>query len=260
VPVVTPRSPEPTTTFGLDATAQERHIAKKAQHFWPPPEFVGGAPVPPNILLDRFYCPWFLSILELIGLKLPLAGGSRSVPGRSRIMFAKRNWSMVAVAIAVSACCAAVQAQSSYGLSPLTRPNSLARNSYAAGMNSGPGAASFGVGSNSLRAKPFSSLQPQNPVSPYLNLFRTDTNGAPNAFNYSTLVQPQLQQQALNDQLQRQTLQNARQLQRIAAQPNLNPQGSKDEYPTGHQTVFQYKSHYYAQPQRHAKKQAPAQQ
>jgi hypothetical protein len=172
-------------------------------------------------------------------------------------MFAKRIGSLIAVAITVSACCAAARAQSSYGLSsPLTRRNSLAT-SYASNMNSSQ-AASFGVGANSMRAKPFSTLQPQNPVSPYLNLFRTDSNGAVNSLNYSTLVQPQLQQQQVNDQLQRQNLQNARRLQQISAQPQLNPQGSREEYPTGHQTVFSYKSHYYAQPQRHQKKQAPA--
>jgi hypothetical protein len=174
-------------------------------------------------------------------------------------MFATRKWSFVAAAIAASTCCAAARAQSGYGLnSPLTRQNSLST-SYAANMNSGGGSASFGVGASSLRSKPFSTLTPQNPVSPYLNLFRTDTNGAPNAFNYSTLVQPQLQQQATNDALQRQQLQTARRVQQIAAQPNLNPQGSKEEYPTGHQTTFQYKSHYYATPPRHPKKQMPAQ-
>jgi hypothetical protein len=172
-------------------------------------------------------------------------------------MFAKRKWSLVTVAITVSACCAAAHAQSSYGLSsPLTRPNSMA-NSYASQMNSGPGAASFGVGSSSLRSKPFASLQYQNPVSPYLNLFRTDANGAVNSLNYQTLVQPQLQQQQLNQQLQRESIQNSRQIQKIAAQPNLNPQGSKDEYPTGHETVFGYRGHYYQTPQRHQKKQAP---
>ena len=173
-------------------------------------------------------------------------------------MLAELKWLPVAIAVAAFACCTSARAQSGYGLSsPMTRQNSLAT-SYAANMNSG-GAASFGVGASSLRSKPFSTLQPQNPVSPYLNLFRTDTNGAPNAFNYSTLVQPQLQQQATNDALQRQQLQTARRVQQIAAQPNLNPQGSKEEYPTGHQTVFSYRSHYYNTPQRHAKKQAPAQ-
>src|SRR4051812_4544492 len=177
-------------------------------------------------------------------------------------MFVTRKWLVVASAIATSACCAATQAQSGYGLnSPMRRANSLAQNSYAAGMNdNGGGAATFGVGAGSLRNKPFSTLQPQSPVSPYLNLFRTDSNGAVNQFNYSTLVQPQLQQQQVNEQLQRQNLQNSRRLQQIAAQPQLNPQGSKEEYPTGHQTVFSYKSHYYATPQRHAKKQPGAQQ
>ncbi len=176
-------------------------------------------------------------------------------------MFVTRKWLMVASAIATSACCAAAQAQSGYGLSPLRRPNSLAaQNNYAANMNSSPSqAASFGVGAGSLRDKPFSTLQPQSPVSPYLNLFRTDANGQVNQFNYSTLVQPQLQQQQINEQNQRQQLQTARRVQQIAAAPAYNAAGSKDEAPTGHQTVFGYRSHYYAQPQRHQKKQAPAQ-
>jgi hypothetical protein len=177
-------------------------------------------------------------------------------------MFVTRKWLLIATAIATSACCAAAQAQSSYGLnSPMRRANSLAQNNYAATMNdNGAPAASFGVGSGSLRNKPFSTLQPQSPVSPYLNLFRTDANGQVNQFNYSTLVQPQLQQQQLNEQVQRQQLQTARRVQQIAAAPAYNAAGSKEEAPTGHQTVFGYRSHYYAQPQRHAKKQAPVQQ
>ena len=81
-------------------------------------------------------------------------------------MFAKRKWSLVAVAIATSACCAAAQAQSGYGLSPLTRPNSMA-NSYASQMNRRSGCCQFWRGSNSLRSKPFSDFHYQNPVSPY---------------------------------------------------------------------------------------------
>jgi hypothetical protein len=177
-------------------------------------------------------------------------------------MFVTRKWLMVASAIATSACCATAQAQSGYGLSsPMTRANSMARSSYAAGMNdNGAPAASFGVGSGSLRNKPFSSLQPQSPVSPYLNLFRTDSNGAVNQFNYSTLVQPQLQQQQINDQIQRQQLQTSRRVQQIAAAPAYNASGSRDEAPTGHQTVFSYKSHYYAQSPHRPKKQAAPQQ
>ena len=81
-------------------------------------------------------------------------------------------------------------------------------------------------------------------MSPYLNLFRTDLQGGGN-FNYSTLVQPQLQQQQLNQQMERQNSQTNRRLQSIAAQSDYNAQGSKDQYPTGHQTVFNYMGHYY---------------
>lgn len=102
----------------------------------------------------------------------------------------------------------------------------------------------FGVNTASRGSKPFSSYQSSPTVSPYLNLFRTDLQGGGN-FNYSTLVQPQLQQQQLNQQLERQNSQTNRRLQSIAAQADFNPQGSKDEYPTGHQTVFNYMGHYY---------------
>jgi hypothetical protein len=84
-------------------------------------------------------------------------------------------------------------------------------------------------------------------------LFRTDLNTGSN-FNYSTLVAPQLQQQQVNQQLQGQTLQANRRLQALAAQPNLNPQGSQDQYPTGHQTVFNYMGHYYPTPHVQQKK------
>jgi hypothetical protein len=92
-------------------------------------------------------------------------------------------------------------------------------------------------------------------VSPYLNLFRTDLSTGGN-FNYSTLVQPQLQQQQLNQQLERQALQTNRRLAAIAAQPDFNPAGSKDEYPTGHQTVFSYTGHYFPQAQVRQKRRA----
>ena len=113
---------------------------------------------------------------------------------------------------------------------------------YSGGSGSRP-AAQYG-GTSQLANKPFSAYTSQPTVSPYLNLFRVDLNGN-NDFNYSTLVRPQLQQQRVNQQLEQQNLQNARRLQAIAAQPDFNPQGSKDEYPTGHQTVFNYMGHYY---------------
>ncbi|MFO0791077.1 MAG: hypothetical protein U0805_16580 [Pirellulales bacterium] len=148
-----------------------------------------------------------------------------------------------------------VWGQSSAGLgTTLNRPNSLSRNNYASGMNSTRVGGLYGSG-GSLRSKPFAAYTPQEPVSPYLNLFRVDLNGT-NQFNYSTLVRPQLQQQQTNEQLERQNLQNARRLQAIAAQPTSNPEGAKDQYPTGHQTVFNYMGHYFPQPQHRQKKQA----
>jgi hypothetical protein len=102
----------------------------------------------------------------------------------------------------------------------------------------------LGLGSAGRASKPFTGISSAPTVSPYLNLFRTDLNGGGN-FNYSTLVQPQLQQQQVNQQLERQTLQNNRRLTSIAAQADFNPQGAKDQYPTGHQTVFNYWGHYF---------------
>jgi hypothetical protein len=113
-------------------------------------------------------------------------------------------------------------------------------------MPSSFGASRVGLGANTATrsSKPFSSTRSAPTVSPYLNLFRNDLEGGGN-FNYSTLVQPQLQQQQLNQQLERQNLQTNRRLQSIAAQADYNYQGAKDQYPTGHQTVFGYTGHYY---------------
>lgn len=119
-------------------------------------------------------------------------------------------------------------------------------------QSSGASRIGLGLGASSRSSKPFSSYSSQPTVSPYLNLFRTDLNGGGN-FNYSTLVQPQLQQQQLNQQLERQNLQTNRRLQAIAAQSDYNPEGSKDQYPTGHQTVYQYTGHYYPVARPHPK-------
>jgi hypothetical protein len=83
-------------------------------------------------------------------------------------------------------------------------------------------------------------------VSPYLNLFRDDFEGNDD-FNYQTLVRPQLEQQRVNEQLQRQNYEIGRQLQAMSAAPDFNPQGNQNLMPTGHQTVFGYHSHFYPQ-------------
>ena len=105
------------------------------------------------------------------------------------------------------------------------------------GVNTGKAAGS--------QRKPFSSYNSQPTVSPYLNLFRNDLGTGGTNLNYSTLVEPQLRQQQVNQQLQRQDVQANRRLQSIAAQSDYNPEGAKDQYPTGHQTAFNYMGHYY---------------
>jgi hypothetical protein len=103
----------------------------------------------------------------------------------------------------------------------------------------------IGLGAGATAAsKPFSNYTPPPTVSPYLNLFREDFDGTSD-FNYQTLVRPILQQQQINQQVERQSLELARRLQSMAAQSDFNPQGSESQFPTGHQSVFMYYGHYY---------------
>jgi hypothetical protein len=156
----------------------------------------------------------------------------------------KSKLPIIAVLVSLSVGSGLAFAQSSAGLGA-ARSSSEFANNFSTGMSSlSRGPSSFGVGASSLRNKPFSTYSAPPTVSPYLNLFRVDLNGNSD-FNYSTLVRPQLQQQQTNNQLERQNLQNARRLQSIAAQADFNPQGAKDQYPTGHQTVFGYRGHYF---------------
>jgi hypothetical protein len=126
------------------------------------------------------------------------------------------------------------------------------------GMPSAASRAPSSIGDSTSGSKPFSSYSSPPTVSPYMNLFRVDLNGN-NNFNYSTLVRPQLQQQQMNQQLERQNLQNSRRIQSIAAQADYNPQGAKDMYPTGHQTAFSYMGHYYPTTRPHPKRQVAQQ-
>jgi hypothetical protein len=94
-------------------------------------------------------------------------------------------------------------------------------------------------------AKPFSSVGSSPTVSPYLNLFREDFDGGGD-FNYQTLVRPQFQQLATNQQFQRQNQEISQRVQAISAQGAFqNPAGSEQLYPTGHQTAFGYYGRYY---------------
>ncbi|MEX2171955.1 MAG: hypothetical protein WD851_21725 [Pirellulales bacterium] len=116
-------------------------------------------------------------------------------------------------------------------------------NDSSGGMVSRP-AASFGGGSSAPASKPFSGASTRPTVSPYLNLFREDLEGFSD-FNYQTLVRPQLQQQEINQNLQRQQQEINIKVQSLSARQAFTPQGSQSQMPTGHQTTFRNLSHYY---------------
>jgi hypothetical protein len=116
-------------------------------------------------------------------------------------------------------------------------------------------AATIGPGVSDRATKPFSSLTTTPTISPYLNLFNTSRTGT-SAFNYQTLVRPQLQQQALNQQQQRQNLDIDRKVQALAARgAYTSAAGSDQQVPTGHETTFMYYGHYYASESPHRKRQ-----
>jgi hypothetical protein len=130
-------------------------------------------------------------------------------------------------------------------LNQLVLQNTQARVPYVGQSSAGrSNPSSFGLGSSSPASKPFSSYSPSPTTSPYLNLFREDLEGSSD-LNYNTLVRPMLQQQRFNEQMQMQTMEISKRLQSIAAQADFSPQGSTTQYPTGHQTVFNYYGHYY---------------
>jgi hypothetical protein len=106
-------------------------------------------------------------------------------------------------------------------------------------------AASIGPGLSPRSSKPFSSVSTSPTISPYLNLFNTSRTGS-DAFNYQTLVRPQLQQQAINQRQQRENLDIDRKVQALAARSAYNNQaGSDQQVPTGHVTTFMNYGHYY---------------
>jgi hypothetical protein len=115
-------------------------------------------------------------------------------------------------------------------------------------------AATIGPGIGARSTKPFSSITSTPTVSPYLNLFRTSTNGT-SAFNYQTLVRPQLQQQAINQSQQRQNLEVDRKVQALAARGAYSSAaGSDQQAPTGHQSTYMNYGHYYADENPHRKR------
>jgi hypothetical protein len=143
----------------------------------------------------------------------------------------------------------------SQSLNNIALANAQARVPYVGQQAPSTPAATIGPGISDRTSKPFSSVSTTPTISPYLNLFNTSRTGT-SAFNYQTLVRPQLQQQALNQQQQRQNLDVDRKVQALAARGAYsNPAGSDQENPTGHETTFMYYGHYYANEGPHRKRQ-----
>lgn len=79
---------------------------------------------------------------------------------------------------------------------------------------------------------------PKRPtVSPYLNLLRDDTGPLP---NYYGLVRPQLNQQAFDNQVSRDSRSQTLSIQKLATISGANSTG-----PTGTGSVFKNLSHFY---------------
>jgi hypothetical protein len=146
------------------------------------------------------------------------------------------------------------QGYSGSGLNLIALQNAQSRTPYVGQSGTSGGGAQIGLGLGaSTASKPFSSVSPAPTTSPYLNLFREDPSGSSDV-NYQTLVRPQLQQQQFNQQVERQNQEVARRLQAMYAQGDVNPQGDKNQYPTGHKTVFRYHGHYYQMPRGNQRK------
>ncbi len=98
----------------------------------------------------------------------------------------------------------------------------------------------FAQGSRSNRGANARSRIQRPTVSPYLNLYRQDSQGIP---TYQTLVRPQVQQQRVNQVQQTEITQLRSDLanERAAATQPL-PQ-------TGHVSYFRHYSHFYRQKQ-----------
>ncbi|MCA9261191.1 MAG: hypothetical protein KDA61_18375 [Planctomycetales bacterium] len=103
----------------------------------------------------------------------------------------------------------------------------------------------FQSSSTARRSKPFSSMQTGSSVSPYLGLSQPFTSSAT---NYYTQVRPQIEQQRAQEAMQRQIMQQQRQMGQYAVQGPYSIRGSERYAPTGHAAVFMNYGGYYPQP------------
>ena len=91
--------------------------------------------------------------------------------------------------------------------------------------------------------KPFTGGSLRSSVSPYLNLFRWDSEDS--APNYFAFVQPQLQQQEFAQRQQAEMRRLNRQVQAASASLGIAPAGSGAVPSTGHATRYMNTGGYY---------------
>jgi hypothetical protein len=95
--------------------------------------------------------------------------------------------------------------------------------------------------------KPFSSISRGPSVTPYLALDNPFTSPAT---SYYTQIRPQLDQQRINQQQERQNQMLQRQISQYTSVRPFDPTGSDMRAPTGHASVYMNFGGYYAMPQR----------
>jgi hypothetical protein len=170
-----------------------------------------------------------------------------------------RLWCLLAAMTFLAALAGTSQAQTGFAQSEINRLGAVSNpGTYSADRirtstiaNTVPGNIRGFTSSNLLSGalarpnKPFSSISRGPSVTPYLALEQPFSNSAT---NYYTLVRPQLEQQRINQQMQRQTELMQRQISQVSAQPPMNPAGSQLIAPTGHPAVYMNYGGYYQTP------------
>jgi hypothetical protein len=79
-----------------------------------------------------------------------------------------------------------------------------------------------------LRGKPFNSVQSEPAISPYLNLYRSDSSGQNQLLNYYTLVRPQLDQIDANKKQAADMQKLRKQVLNAAQHPSQGPAANSD--------------------------------
>jgi len=99
--------------------------------------------------------------------------------------------------------------------------------------------------------KPFSSIAKGPSVTPYLALDNPFTSPAT---SYYTQIRPQMEQQRINQQQERQNMLMQRQISQYTALQPYDPTGSDARAPTGHASVYMNYGGYYTTPQAGARR------